>query len=75
VEGRIDPAHDPALTDADAHLPADHESHAAEHPLHFDARDTCQGSLHSLDERVAPQSGGGTGGDSLDGIRLWMVYA
>src|SRR6266480_5822854 len=40
VQGRIDAAHDPALADADAHLAADHERHAAEHPLLLEAGGT-----------------------------------
>src|SRR2546422_8360061 len=56
VQGGIDPTHDAALTDADAHLAADHERHAAEHALLLEARGTRQGRLRSEEHTSELQS-------------------
>ncbi len=48
VKGRVDAAHNSVSTDADTHLPSNHESDAAKHPLFLNVNGAAKSNSHTL---------------------------
>jgi hypothetical protein len=48
VKGRVDAAHNSVSTDADTHLPSNHENDAAEHLLFLNLDGTSKSNSHTM---------------------------
>jgi hypothetical protein len=48
VKGRVDATHDSVSTDADTHLPANHESDATEHSLFLNIDGASKSNSHAV---------------------------